>query len=81
MSTPRQIAESYWKAECERDTAKVLSHYNEDATFCPPGQCLNGHAEIATFMMRPEKIFRVSKLKSLMNSPLATKLLWNGTQL
>ena len=49
MTTPRQIAESYWKAECERDTARVLSHYNEDATFCPPGQCLNGHAEIATF--------------------------------
>ena len=47
--TAREIAESYWKAECERDTQKVLAHYNLDATFCPPGQKLVGHAEIATF--------------------------------
>ncbi len=49
MKSPREIAESYWKAECERDTEKVLSHYNTDATFCPPGQVLVGHEQIRTF--------------------------------
>ena len=49
MKTPREIAESYWKAECARDTAAVLSHYHQDAVFCPPGQELKGHEQIATF--------------------------------
>jgi len=49
MTTPRQIAESYWKAEGERDLEKILSHYHPDATFCPPGQILKGHTEIGTF--------------------------------
>lgn len=49
MSAGREIAESYWKAECERDVDKVLSHYHVDATFCPPGQTLLGHAQIRTF--------------------------------
>jgi ketosteroid isomerase-like protein len=49
MKSLREIAESYWAAECERDVAKVLSHYQPDAIFCPPGQTLKGHAEIATF--------------------------------
>ncbi len=49
MGTAREIAESYWKAECDRDTEKVLSHYHVDATFCPPGQILVGHEQIRTF--------------------------------
>lgn len=49
MTTPREIAASYWKAECERDLEKILSHYHPDAVFSPPGQVLNGHSEIATF--------------------------------
>lgn len=49
MTTPREIAESYWKAECERDLEKILTHYHSDAIFCPPGQTLKGHAEIETF--------------------------------
>ena len=49
MLTPREIATSYWKAECERDLEKILAHYHPHATFCPPGQVLNGHSEIATF--------------------------------
>lgn len=49
MSSARYIAESYWKAECQRDTEKVLSHYHEDAVFCPPGQRLVGHEQIRTF--------------------------------
>ncbi len=49
MSTALEIATSYWAAECERDTKKVLTHYHHDATFCPPGQTLVGHEQIATF--------------------------------
>jgi len=49
MNTPREIAESYWQAECERDLEKILSHYHVNAIFCPPGQILSGHNEIATF--------------------------------
>jgi ketosteroid isomerase-like protein len=49
MTTPRRIAESYWKAECERDLEKILRHYHSDAIFCPPGQILSGHKEIGTF--------------------------------
>lgn len=57
MKSPREIAESYWAAECERDVAKVLSHYQLDATFCPPGQILNGHTEIASFYEASGKDF------------------------
>lgn len=49
MTTAREIAESYWKAECERNTEKVLEHYNTDAIFRPPGQVLIGHEQIRTF--------------------------------
>lgn len=47
--TPREVAESYWRAECERDVEKVLEHYHADAVFCPPGQRLVGHEQIRTF--------------------------------
>jgi ketosteroid isomerase-like protein len=63
MRTPREIAESYWMAECERDVAKVLSHYQPDATFCPPGQILSGHDEIATFYEASGKDFPGLKVR------------------
>ena len=47
--TPREVAESYWRAECSRDIDTVLSHFHEDAEFRPAGQILRGHAEIRTF--------------------------------
>lgn len=47
--TPRQLAESYWKAEESRDIARILAHYHADAVFCPPGQRLVGHDQIRTF--------------------------------
>lgn len=47
--TPREIAESYWRAESERDIDKVLAHYHSDAVMEPPGQVLRGHDEIRTF--------------------------------
>jgi ketosteroid isomerase-like protein len=49
IKSAREIAESYWRAECERDTEKVLTHYHSDAIFCPPGQKLVGHSEIRSF--------------------------------
>jgi len=49
VPTPRDIATSYWAAECARDIPAILSHYHSDAIFCPPGQILVGHKEIETF--------------------------------
>jgi ketosteroid isomerase-like protein len=48
-ASPREVAESYWAAEVERDVDKVLAHYHSDAVFVPNGQRLVGHAEIRTF--------------------------------
>jgi ketosteroid isomerase-like protein len=47
--SPRQVAESYWAAECRRDTRAVLDHYHPDAVFRLPNQLLRGHDQIATF--------------------------------
>jgi ketosteroid isomerase-like protein len=47
--SPRAVAESYWRVECERDLAKILAHYHEDAVMQPPGQVLRGHEQIRTF--------------------------------
>lgn len=48
--TPREVAESYWAAECQRDLNAVLAHYHEDAVVQPPdGVALHGHEQIATF--------------------------------
>lgn len=48
--TPREVAESYWAAECRRDLQAVLDHYHEDAVVYPPdGSELRGRARIATF--------------------------------
>lgn len=50
MKTPREVAESYWRAECERDLEAVLEHYHTDAVVQPPsGPSLRGREEIATF--------------------------------
>jgi len=47
--SPREVAESYWKVECERDLQQILAHYHADAVMQPPGKVLRGHAEIRTF--------------------------------
>lgn len=41
-ATPRQVAESYWRAEAERNVEKVGQHYHADAIFMPPGERLVG---------------------------------------
>ncbi|KAJ54405.1 hypothetical protein ACMU_18430 [Actibacterium mucosum KCTC 23349] len=48
-ATPRQVAESYWAAECTRDVDAILAHYHEDAAFTVAGTHLVGHDQIATF--------------------------------
>jgi ketosteroid isomerase-like protein len=48
-TTPREVAESYWAAECRRDLDEILAHYHPDAEFRPAGGLLRGHAEISTF--------------------------------
>ena len=47
--TPREVAESYWRAEESRDVEQVLKHFHSDATFHPVTGPLTGHAEIRTF--------------------------------
>ncbi|MCC6793264.1 MAG: nuclear transport factor 2 family protein [Thermomicrobiales bacterium] len=47
--TPREVAESYWRAECRRDMDAILAHYHPDAEFRPAGAMLRGHDEIRTF--------------------------------
>lgn len=50
MQSPREVAESYWQKECERDLEGVLHHYHEDAIVHPPsGPPFEGRASIADF--------------------------------
>lgn len=48
-NTPREVAESYWRAEESRNVELVLAHFHPDATFHPVAGPLVGHAEIRTF--------------------------------
>ena len=49
MQTPREVAESYWAAECRRDIAAVMDHYLPEATYQDGGGLLVGQAAIRTF--------------------------------
>ena len=49
MTTPREVGESYWRAEARRDVEGVLSHFHSDATFHPVTGPLVGHDQIRTF--------------------------------
>jgi ketosteroid isomerase-like protein len=33
MTSPREVSESYWAAECRRDVEAVLEHYHADAVY------------------------------------------------
>jgi limonene-1,2-epoxide hydrolase len=48
-TTPREVAESYWRAECTRELDAIMEHFHPDATFQPAGNLLRGHDEIKTF--------------------------------
>jgi ketosteroid isomerase-like protein len=45
-ATPREVSESYWRAEAERNVEKVGLHYHSDAVFMPPGERLVGWENI-----------------------------------
>ena len=47
--TPRQIAQSYWDAEAERDLDLMMSHYCDDAVLETPTGVLQGAGNIRTF--------------------------------
>jgi steroid delta-isomerase len=49
VTTPREVAESYWHAEERRDVDAVLAHFRSDAVFHPVSGPLVGHEEIRTF--------------------------------
>ena len=46
MTTPREVSESYWAAECRRDVDAVLAHYHPDATYEDAGGLRRGEREI-----------------------------------
>jgi ketosteroid isomerase-like protein len=48
-ATPREVAESYWRAEESHNVEHVLAHFHADATFHPPAGPLVGHDQIRTF--------------------------------
>jgi len=45
-TTPREVSEAYWAAECRRDVDAVMSFYRPDATYEDAGGLRRGHAEI-----------------------------------
>ena len=49
MDEAERVARSYWAAESARDLARVMEHYNDDATFSAPGYDLHGKDEILRF--------------------------------
>jgi ketosteroid isomerase-like protein len=44
--TPLEVSESYWAAECRRDSAGIMEHYHLDGTYEGPDGARRGHAEI-----------------------------------
>ncbi|MFI5227187.1 MAG: nuclear transport factor 2 family protein [Candidatus Limnocylindrales bacterium] len=72
MDTPREVAESYWAAECRRDIDAVMAHYHEDATYQDAGGLLRGKAEIRGFYeasMRDYPGLEVAILREFPASP------------
>ena len=49
MNATREVAESYWAAECRRDVDGVMTHYHEDATYQDGAGLLRGQAAIRQY--------------------------------
>ena len=45
-TTPREVSEAYWAAECRRDVDAVMEFYHRDATYEDSGGLRRGHAEV-----------------------------------
>lgn len=52
MTSPRDIAASYWRVEAARDLDAVMNHYAADATFIAPGWAAQGQDEIREFYVQ-----------------------------
>ncbi|WP_206606415.1 nuclear transport factor 2 family protein [Steroidobacter cummioxidans] len=62
-ATPRQVAESYWRAEAERNVQKVGQHYHADAIFMPPGERLVGWDSISKWYEATYRQFQGVKVE------------------
>ncbi|MFN8631841.1 MAG: nuclear transport factor 2 family protein [Chloroflexota bacterium] len=68
----REVAESYWAAECRRDMDAVLAHYHPDSTYQDGGGLLVGRDNIRTFYegsMRDFPGLTVEILREFVQSP------------
>ena len=45
-TTPREVSEAYWAAECRRDIDAVMGYYHPDATYEDSVGLRRGHAEV-----------------------------------
>jgi ketosteroid isomerase-like protein len=80
-ATPRQVSESYWRAEAERNVDKVGLHYHADAIFMPPGERLVGWDNIRKWYEATYRQFqsvRVDIVHEITNGPEAS-LEWKAT--
>jgi ketosteroid isomerase-like protein len=72
MRTPREVAESYWTAECRRDIDAVMAHYLPDSTYQDAGGLLVGSAEIRGYYEASIRDFpglEVAILREFVGSP------------
>jgi len=49
MTTPLDIARSYWRSEKARDLDQILEHFTQDAVFRAPTMHLKGRDEISRY--------------------------------
>lgn len=57
MVSPREIAGSYWKAECSRDVVAVMRHFHDHATFQAPGWYLEGRKQVRRYYEESARAF------------------------
>lgn len=80
-ATPREVSESYWRAEAERNVDKVGLHYHADAIFMPPGERLVGWENIRKWYESTYRQFqsvRVDIVHEISHGPEAS-LEWKAT--
>jgi SnoaL-like polyketide cyclase. len=80
-ATPREVSESYWRAEAERNVEKVGLHYHPDAIFMPPGERLVGWENIRKWYEATYRQFQGVKVEivhEISDGPEAS-LEWKAT--
>jgi ketosteroid isomerase-like protein len=71
-TTPREVSEAYWAAECRRDIDGVMSFYHPDATYEDAGGLRRGDAEIRRAYEESKRAYpglEVSILREFTHSP------------